>query len=226
MANENIKNKAPQAEEQKSGMEAALLNHRKTIIYVVAAIILIIVGCILYSNLVKGPREDKASTILAKGQEYFDNGATDKALNGDGAGFPGFVKIASDYGSTDAGNLASLYAGLSYAQMGKWQEAVNYLEKFSGSSKDEMITPAAKAALGNAYANLKQYDKAVSLLKEAASKADNNSLSPTFLIQAGEILESQGKKAEALDCYKQVKEKYRQSMAYQTIDAYIERVSE
>ena len=55
--------------------------------------------------------------------------------------------------------------------------------------------------------------------------ADNNSLSPTFLIQAGEILESQGKKDEALELYKEVKEKYFNSMQYQTIDAYIERAS-
>ena len=55
--------------------------------------------------------------------------------------------------------------------------------------------------------------------------ADNNSLSPTFLIQAGEILESQGKKSEALELYKEVKEKYFNSMQYQTIDAYIERAS-
>ena len=47
-----------------------------------------------------------------------------------------------------------------------------------------------------------------------------------FLIQAGEILESQGKKAEALELYKHVKEKYFNSMQYQTIDKYIERVSE
>jgi TolA-binding protein len=53
--------------------------------------------------------------------------------------------------------------------------------------------------------------------------ADNNSLSPTFLIQAGEILESQGKKAEALKLYEEVKEKYFQSMQYQSIDKYIER---
>ena len=46
---------------------------------------------------------------------------------------------------------------------------------------------------------------------------------PSYLIKAGEILESQGKKAEALELYKQVKEKYVNSMQYQTIDKYIER---
>ena len=88
-----------------------------------------------------------------------------------------------------------------------------------------MISPAAEGALGNAYANLKQYDKAVDHLKKAAEMADNNSLSPTFLIQAGEILESQGKKDEALKLYQEIKKKYFQSMQYQNIDAYIERAS-
>ena len=111
--------------------------------------------------------------------------------------------------------------------MDKWEEAAQYLEKFD-SKDDQMISPAAMGALGNAYAHLNQLDKAVSTLVSAAEKADNNSISPTFLIQAGQILESQGKKAEALKLYKQVKEKYFESMQtqYQTIDEYIERVSE
>ena len=88
-----------------------------------------------------------------------------------------------------------------------------------------MISPAALGALGNAYAHLNQLDKAVETLKKAAAKADNNSLSPLFLVQAGEILESQGKQADALELYKQVKNKYFNSYQYQTIDKYIERAS-
>ena len=136
----------------------------------------------------------------------------------------GFQKVASDYSSTDAGNLAQLYIGLCQANLGKWQEAVNALENYS-SKGDAMVSPAAEAALGNAYANLNQLDKAVEHLKKAAKMADNNSLSPTFLIQAGEILESQGKKDEALKLYQEIKEKYFNSIQYQTIDEYIERAS-
>ena len=108
--------------------------------------------------------------------------------------------------------------------MDKWQEAAQYIEKFD-TQDDQMISPAALGALGNVYAHLDQLDKAVSTLTKAAEKADNNSLSPTFLIQAGQILESQNKKAEALKLYQQVKEKYFQSMQYQIIDEYIERAS-
>ena len=214
MANNNVK-ASPAQEQQVSKTEAFFEKNKKAISIAVIAIIVIVVGAILFNNYYLEPRANEASTELAKSQELFDQQQYDKAL-------AGFQKVASDYSSTDAGNLAQLYIGLCQANQGKWQEAVNALESFSGQG-DQMISPAAEGALGNAYANLKQLDKAVEHLKKAAKMADNNSLSPTFLVQAGEILESQGKKDEALKLYQEVKEKYFNSMQYQTIDAYIER---
>ena len=213
---------APQMEETLSKNEAMFLKYQKQIIAAVAAVVIIVAGCIIYHHYVAVPSAQKASTALAKGQQYFQNEDYLKALNGDSIGFVGFLKIAEEGG--DAGNLANLYAGLSYAQLDSWSEAVKYLEKFD-QKDDAMISPAMIGAMGNAYAHIDQLDKAVSLLKEAAAKADNNSLSPTFLIQAGEILESQNKKDEALKLYQEVKDKYFNSMAHQTIDAYIERAS-
>ena len=224
MANVNEQQGALNVEETLNKSGALFLKYTKAIMYGVLAVIVGVAGVIVYNQYVSAPREDKASTALAKGQEYFQQDLYEKALNGDGAGYAGFVKVAADYSSTDAGNLANLYAGLCYAGLGKWNEAAKYLEDFD-TKDDQMISPAAEGALGNAYAHLNQLDKAVTHLKNAAKNADNNSLSPTFLIQAGEILESQGKAAEALELYKQVKEKYVYSMQYQTIDKYIERAS-
>ena len=224
MANVNEQQGALNVEETLNKSEAFFLKYKKAIIYGVLAVIVVIAGVIVYNQYVAAPREDKASTALAKGQEYFQQDLYEKALNGDGAGYAGFVKVAADYSSTEAGNLANLYAGLCYAGLGKWNEAAKYPDEFD-TQDDQMISPAAEGALGNAYAHLNQLDKAVTHLKNAAKNADNNSLSPTFLIQAGEILESQGKAAEALELYKQVKEKYVYSMQSQTIDKYIERAS-
>lgn len=211
--------------------EAIFMQHKKIISGVIVAIIIVVAGFICYNTYVSGPREQEASTALAKGQDYFANQQYDKALKGDGAGYAGFISIASDYSSTDAGNLANLYAGLCYGNLDKWTDAVKYLDQYSPSD-DQMVSPAAIAALGNAYAHVKQYDKAISNLKKAASMADseaaddaNNSLSPVFLIQAGEILESQGKKDEALQIYQDIKKKYLNSPVSQEIDKYIERAS-
>ena len=225
MANtSNQQQAAPTMEQTMNQSEAFFLKYKKAIITVVVALIVIIVGAVLYKTYIAEPREQQASTAIAKGQQYFEKGLFQQALEGDSTGYKGFAKLADEYSTTAAGNLANLYAGLCNAQLGKWEAAVKFLEAYD-LSEDAMVSPAAMGALGNAYAHLNQLDKAVSTLKKAAEKADNNSLSPTFLIQAGQILESQGKNDEALKLYQTVKEKYFNSMQYQTIDGYIERVS-
>lgn len=227
----NLNDKKGAANDALNQKEAIFLQHKKVISIVIVAIICLVAGFLCYKTYVSGPREQEASTALAKGQDYFANQQFDKALKGDGAGYAGFLSIASDYSNTDAGNLANLYAGLCYANLDKWSDAVKYLEEYSAAD-DAMISPSAEAALGNAYAHVKQLDKAVECLKKAAKMADdeaednvNNSISPTFLIQAGEILESQGKKDEALTIYQDIKKKYLLSPVSAEIDKYIERVT-
>ena len=224
MATNNQQQATPTIEESLNKSEAFFLKYKKAIIAAVVAIVVIIGGAVLYKTYVSEPKEQKASTAIAKGQEYFAQGLYQQALTGDSAGYKGMVKLAEEFSDTAAGNLANLYAGLCSAQLDKWDDAVKYLEKYDGAD-DQMISPVAEGALGNAYAHLNQLDKAVSHLKKAAEKADNNSLSPTFLVQAGEILESQGKADEALKLYQQVKDKYFNSMMSSRIDEYIERVS-
>ena len=220
----NQQQAAPTMEQTLNQSEAFFLKYKKAVITVVLALIVIIVGAVLYKTYISEPREQKASTAIAKGQDYFAQGLFQQALEGDSTGYKGFAKLADEYSTTAARNLANLYAGLCNAQLGKWEAAAKFLEAYDGVD-DAMVSPAAVGALGNAYAHLNQLDKAVTNLKKAAEMADNNSLSPTFLVQAGEILESQGKNDEALKLYQTVKEKYFNSMQSQTIDAYIERVS-
>ena len=211
MANINVQ--APESESLNI-REAFFLKNKKIILGALAAIIVVIAGIFVYNTQISGPREDKASTMLGKGQTYFNNEMFDQALNGDGAGYIGFAKIASEYGSTDAGNLANLYAGLSYAHTEKWEKAAEYLDKYSTAS-DALVSPAAVAARGQVYANLNKIDEAVSDLKKAAKMADskghngvNNSLSPQFLLSAAQLLESQNKNDEALEIYKDIKANY------------------
>ena len=213
--------------------EAFAMKYRKAIIIAVAAIIIAVVGGFLYQAYVAQPREDKASTALAKGQEYFDAEQFDKALKGDGTGYMGLLNIINDYSSTDAANLANLYAGLCYANLNKWNDAVKYLDAYSPAD-DAMVSPAAIAALGNAYAHINQLDKAIDNLEKAAEMADkqakdgaNNSIAPTFYLQAGILLESQGKKDKALELYKKIKANYvnAQLVQSQEIEKYIERAS-
>ena len=76
-----------------------------------------------------------------------------------------------------------------------------------------MVAPAILGAAGNCYAQLGQLDKAASTLLSAADKADNNTLSPIFLIQYD----------DAVNAYTKIKDKYFQSYQAMDIDKYIEQ---
>ena len=94
MANNNVQ---AQETESLNIREAFFLKYKKAIIIAVVAIIVIIAGVFGYVSQISGPREDKASTMLAKGQTYFANQMYEQALKGDGAGYVGFTKIADEY---------------------------------------------------------------------------------------------------------------------------------
>lgn len=204
--------------------EALIDKYKKPVMAGLAVVVVAVAGFFLYKSFILEPKNQKANEALFKGEQYFAMNDYDKALKGDSTGYKGFIYIAEEYSSTKAGNLARLYAGMSYAQSGNYQEAVKYLESYD-ECDDEMITPAAVGVLGNCYAQLNQLDKATETLLKAAEMADNTTLSPMYLQQAGEIFESQGNTDKALNCYKEIKNKYPQSMQAVEIDKYIERLS-
>lgn len=221
MAEQKNQNEHLNVEDALIQSEAFLIKYKNAIIGGVAAVIIIVAGIIMYNNLYAEPREEKAQAALFKGQEYFEQDAYEQALNGDSIGFAGFLKVADDYSGTKAANLAKAYAGICYAQLGKYEEAVKMLDSFDG--KDQMVAPAMLGAAGNCYAQLGQLEKAASTLISAADKADNNTLSPLFLMQAGEILVKQAKYDDAIEAYTKIKDKYFQSYQAMDIDKYIEQ---
>lgn len=221
MAEQKNQNEHLNVEDALTQSEAFLIKYKNAIIGGVVAVIIIVAGFIMYKNLYAEPREEKAQAALFKGQEYFEQDAYEQALNGDSIGFVGFLKVADDFSGTKAANLAKAYAGICYAQLGKYEEAVKMLDSFNG--KDQMVAPAILGAAGNCYAQLGQLDKAASTLMSAADKADNNTQSPIFLMQAGEILVKQGKYDDAVDAYTKIKDKYFQSYQAMDIDKYIEQ---
>lgn len=213
-------------EETLNKSEAFFVKYGKTAIIAIVAVLVVVAAFFLYRTYVSEPREAEASTELAKAQKLFQMQQFDQALKG-------FQKVQGDYSSTDAGNLANLYVGLCYAHQEKpnWTKALEYVQKFS-TSNDQIISPASQMALGDIYANNNQNDKAVDCFKKAAKMADaeaadnvNLSIAPLALRKAGILLESEGKKADALEIYKEIKKTYVNSPVYQDIDKYIERAS-
>ena len=208
-------------EEALSTSEAFIIKYKSRILGAIAAVVIIIAGFMGYKHFISEPNEIKSSADLFKGEQDFGAYNFETALNGDSIGYVGFIKIADQYSGTDAANLAKAYAGLCYAHLGKFDEAVKALDSFDGN--DQMVAPAMKGAMGNCYAQLGQLDKASSMLLKAADEADNTTLSPIYLKQAGEILVKQGKYDDAIKAYTSIKEKYFRSYQAMDIDKYIEQ---
>ena len=185
--------------------EAFLFKYKNIIVGVVVAIVVIVCGTLGYKHFISEPNELEA------------------ALKGDSLGNMGFLKIADEFSGTKAGKLANAYAGVCYAKLAQYEDAAKYLDKFSAS--DFMVAPAMLGTIGNCYAQLGQLDKAAATLLKAAEKANSVVLSPVYLLEAGQILEKQGKNSEAVEAYKQIKNKYGNSMQAMDIDKYIDRAS-
>ena len=221
MAEQKKKNESLNVEDALTQSEAFLIKNKKTILSVIAVVVIVIAGFLMYKNLYAIPREQKAQAALVKGQEYFGNGNFAEALNGDSIGYAGLIKVAEDYSGTKAANLAQAYIGICQAKLGNYEEAIKALDRFGGS--DQMVAPALKGTIGNCYAELSQLDKATTLLLEAANEADNNTLSPIYLMQAGRIFVKQGKYDDAIKAYTTIKDKYFHSIQSMDIDKYIEQ---
>ena len=223
MAKQEIKQEQVlNVEEAVSRSEAFFNKNGKIVTFVVVGVVALIAACMAVSIWVIKPREQKAAEALFVGEKYFQNGDYETALNGDQNEYAGFEAVADEYSGTKAANLAKAYAGLSLAKLGRYEEAIPMLEDFKGG--DKMVGPSVLAALGNCYAQVGNDALAASTLVKAAHKADNNLLSPAYLIQAGQIYEKLGKKSDALKAYQEVKDNYYGSFQAMDIEKYIERV--
>lgn len=201
--------------------EAFILKYKTYILAAIAAIVVVVAGSILYSTYVAEPREKEASEAMFKAEGLFAAKQFEQALDGDGINL-GFVQIIEEYSGTNTANLANAYAGISLAQLGRYDEAIEYLKDFDGD--DQMVAPSVLGTLGNCYAQKGDNDAAVKNFIKAAETAENNTVSPHYLLQAGIICEQQGDNDKALDLYTQIKEEYPASIQAMDIEKYISRV--
>ncbi len=200
--------------------EQFLEANQKLISIVIGAVVIVAVGYLGLNKFYLDPRDKEAKDQMFQAQNYFEKDSFNLALNGDGSN-PGFLDIIDDYGSTDAGNLANYYAGISYLSMGQYDNAIDYLKKFD--TDDVLLGPISVGAQGDAQLELGKADKALDLYTEAYKMNENELTTPKYMLKAGELLESSNKQADALKLYETIKQKFPESDEGRSIDKYIAR---
>jgi len=184
-------------------------------------VIIVLVGIGWLGKLYLSKRNDEAQSQMYQAERYLEMDSLKLALNGDG-NYLGFLDIAKDYKFTNSGNLAKYSAGICYLHLGNYQEAIDFLSKYS--KKDKVLGSLAIGATGDAFVELGNIDKGISKYLEAADFAENSFNTPLFLMKAGELYELNGKYSEALKVYERIESVYPESTEGTTIEKYIARV--
>jgi len=207
-------------EEALSRTEQYIENNQKKLTYIALAIVLVATGIFSYQKYYRAPLEQNAQVEMFQAQRYFELDSFNLAINGDG-NYDGFLDIIDNYGSTKAGELANYYTGISYLHLGEFQNAINYLEDFS--SDDFMIATLTKAAIGDAYMELGNVEKAASNYMSASSSNTNNFTTPIYLQKAGIAYEMTGNYKKALAAYETIEKDFSKSSEARDIEKYITR---
>lgn len=199
-----------------TGVGEKLADNKKYIYWAIGAIL--VAGCFTLSYLFiyRNPRLNNSFEAYNKVEMT--------AMGNDSVAAAEYKKVAEKYSGTDAGNLAALSAAESLYNIGKYQEAVKYLDKFS--TRDEVLGANAEILKGDCYVNLKKYDDAVKAFAKAVDKADKNpQIAPRALMKEAVVFDELKKYDQALACYEQILRDYPrfQLGGGASIESYIER---
>lgn len=194
--------------------------NKNIILFALVAVVAIIGGTIGYKRFFKEPNEKKAQESIFAAQNYLAVDSFKLALNGDGNTY-GFLQVIDKYGGTKAGNLAKYSAGVCYVKLGEYQKGIDQLKAFS--SEDLVLQPLANGLIGDAYMELNKADEAVSYYKKAGA-ANNDLISPIYLLRAGLALEKSNKPQDAIAVYQEIKQKYPQTNEGREMDKYLARL--
>lgn len=196
-----------------AGMKIA--DNKSVITWVVTGVIVAAALVFAFIHFYQKPKNEKAFTAYNKVEQT--------ALGNDSIAAAQYKEVADKFGG-DAANLAALSAAEAFYNEGKYEEAANYLKKFS--SKDAVLDANAMVLTGDCYVNLKKYDDAISAYQQAVRKADGNpQIVPRVLLKEANVYDEQKKYDKALECYSIIKKDfpdYRLGNGID-IDAYIAR---
>jgi tetratricopeptide (TPR) repeat protein len=187
------------------------------IIIGIVAAVLIVIGV---KRLYLAPMSEDAARDMYMAERFFEKDSFNLALNGLGT-YPGFLQIIEDYKFTKSAKLARYYAGVSFLQLGEYEEAIKHLKKFRTS--DLLIRASWNSSMGDAYIGLNDYGNAAKYYIAGAEKNENNFTSPFLLKKAAVVYEEMGDYGKALEAYKEIKRSYPDSQEGREIEKYIGR---
>ncbi len=208
----------------KFNIESYIAHNQKTLSYIVGGLTVIAGLYFGYKYLYLAPKEKEAVTAMYKAEDLFAQDSFAVALENANPEIEGFLSIIDNYSGTKAANTAKYYAGICYLNLGNYEEAINYLNKYS--APDEVTDIMKTGALGDAYADQGDKDKALDLYNKAAKKADNELTTPYYLNKAALLSYVMGKNEDAIKIFEEIFTKYPDTAEAKEAEKYLARLKQ
>ncbi len=171
--------------------EEFLKNNKNLILYILIGV-LVVGGGIFYYRYSSKEQDVEAQATMYTSVYDWENDSLKKAI-------PALEEVADEYGRSEAGNLAQFYLGAGYLKQGKYQEAIDALDKFS--SNDLFVQARAYVLIGDAYSELKDIENAIKYYQKAVDCKPNAAFTPQYCIKAGLAYELNNDYAGAVKVY-------------------------
>lgn len=198
------------------------LEHQAKILIALAAVALIVVSIVIYSNK-RSSDNLTAANLLAKVIPLYDAGQYQQAIEGIKAqNIVGLKSIVENYGSTEQGETAKIYLANCYLFLNKIDSAYEMFKDYDGSNP--LFKAASLAGQAAYYETKKEYEKAVDAYKDAAKISKENPLNADYLLKAGINLLRLNKKSEAKTIFELIKKDYKNYPEAREVERYIVQV--
>lgn len=182
-----------------TGVEQKVVKNKKAIMWVCVGAAAVVAVVLIYIFGIRKPAIDNANNAIAQAD-------LELLVGNDSLALKQYQQVANDYGH-DAGNRAALQSAILLYDKGEYENALEYLKKYSG--KESLIGATAKGLEGDCYVNLDKYDEALGCFDQAIKISDKNpSLTPYFYMKKANVYNAQKNyKAEA-EAYQTIIDEY------------------
>jgi tetratricopeptide (TPR) repeat protein len=185
-------------------------SENKKRIYTIGGIILAIVVLIFFYVSNRKAKNEEAGIKLSAIITIYDQNNYQQALDGDPAqNLMGLREIVDQYGSTESGETAKLYAGNCYFNLNDYDSALKYFDDYSGSN--DIIKSSCLSGIGAVYEAKGDLKKAGEYFEKAAKVNENVVINPENLYYAVRAYSLAGDKEAANRVFETLKNEYPKS---------------
>ena len=188
----------------------------KTATIAVLAVVVIIIGYIVYNKLVFAPKEEKSLNAIYPGLNLAAKDSTDAAI-------AALEPVVKKYDGTKGGEIAQFTLARQYMTKGNFKKALDLLGDVS--MNDTYTSVRVIGLQGDCKSEMKKYEDAAALYIKAAEKQDNDFTTPTYMFKAAFCAEKVNDYNTAVEIYTKIQDNYPDFANQKSIKKYIARAT-